>query len=66
MRNIHKRYVRETYNEQGLLTDFDVVCPPDFNFGYDVVDDIANATPERRAWYGATPKARSTSSPSPI
>ena len=56
MRNIHKRYVRETYNEQGLLTDFDVVCPPDFNFGYDVVDDIANATPERRAMVWCNPE----------
>lgn len=56
MRNIHKRYVNETYDEAGLLTDFEVVCPPDFNFGYDVVDDIAEADPDRRAMMWCNPE----------
>ena len=49
MRNIHQRYVRETYDDQGLLETLSVECPPDFNFGYDVVDDIAENDPDRRA-----------------
>ncbi|MGN1045431.1 MAG: AMP-binding protein [Candidatus Methanomethylophilaceae archaeon] len=49
MRNINQRYVRETYDENGLLSGFDIECPEDFNFGYDVVDDIAVNDPERRA-----------------
>ncbi len=35
--------------ENGILTKFETVCPPDFNFAYDVVDEIASKEPERRA-----------------
>ncbi len=49
MRNINQRYVRETYDKSGLLSGFDIECPDDFNFGYDVVDDIAVNDPGRRA-----------------
>ena len=45
MRNINLRYCEETYDEQGVLTDFKVKCPDTFNFGYDVVDDIAEKFP---------------------
>ena len=55
-RNIHLRYVRERYDENGLLTDFAVDCPDDFNFGYDVVDDIAAAEPDRRAMVWCNPE----------
>ena len=41
MRNINLRYVKETYDENGLLKHLDIDCPDDFNFGYDIVDDIA-------------------------
>ena len=57
MRNINLRYVDEAYDENGLLTKFDITMPDDFNFAYDVVDDIA--------WSGAIRKGRSMSSPSP-
>lgn len=56
MRNIHKRYVTETYTADGLLADFEVNCPDDFNFGYDVVDDIAEAEPDRRAMVWCNPE----------
>ena len=56
MRNIHQRYVRESYDEHGLLTDFEVVCPDDFNFGYDVVRDIALFDPKRRAMVWCNPE----------
>ena len=56
MRNIHQRYVRETYDDQGLLETFSVECPPDFNFGYDVVDDIAENDPDRRAMVWCNPE----------
>ena len=49
MRNINLRYVRETYDENGLLEDLRIDCPDDFNFGYDIVDDIAVNDPDRRA-----------------
>lgn len=49
MRNINLRYVKETFDENGLLTDYSLNCPPNFNFGYDIVDDIAENDPDRRA-----------------
>ncbi len=56
MRNINLRYVTETYDDDGLLADFQVRCPEDFNFGYDVVDDIALAEPDRRAMVWCNPE----------
>lgn len=55
MRNIHQRYVEETYVD-GLLETFKVNCPETFNFGYDVVDDIAQADPDRRAMVWCNPE----------
>ena len=49
MRNINLRYVTETYDKNGLLEHLDINCPDDFNFGYDIVDDIAVNDPDRRA-----------------
>ena len=49
MRNINLRYIRETFDEKGLLTHLDIDCPDDFNFAYDIVDDIAINDPDRRA-----------------
>ena len=56
MRNINLRYVDEAYDENGLLTKFDVHYPDNFNFGYDVVDDIAINDPERRAMIWCNPE----------
>ena len=56
MRNINLRYCEETYDEQGVLTDFKVKCPDTFNFGYDVVDDIAENDPDRRAMMWCNPE----------
>lgn len=56
MRNINLRYVTEEYDSHGLLTSFDVHCPDNFNFGYDVVDDIADADPDRRAMIWCNPE----------
>lgn len=56
MRNINLRYVNESYDDKGLLTEFSVVCPDDFNFGYDVVDDIALNDPDRRAMVWCNPE----------
>ena len=49
MRNINQRYVTETFDNNGLLKDFRIDCPPGFNFAYDVVDDIAVNDPDRQA-----------------
>lgn len=56
MRNINLRYAHEAYDADGLLTSFSVNCPTDFNFGYDVVDDIAENDPDRRAMVWCNPE----------
>ena len=56
MRNINERFCTEAYDDNGLLTDFKVNCPDDFNFAYDVVDDIAINDPERTAMVWCNPE----------
>ena len=56
MRNINERYVEEEYDENGELESFSVHYPDDFNFAYDVIDDIAENDPERRAMVWCNPE----------
>ena len=49
MRGINERYVEETYGEDGILTDMKIHYPENYNFGYDIVDDIAINDPDRVA-----------------
>ncbi len=56
MRNINEKYVVEEYNDNKELTKFEIKCPKDFNFAYDVVDDIAVNDPDRRAMLWCNPE----------
>ena len=56
MRNINLRYVDETYAPDGQLETFCVHYPDNFNFGYDIVDDIAMNDPDRRAMIWCNPE----------
>lgn len=47
--SIYQKFCTETLDEQGRLLDFKLNYPGDFNFGYDVVDAIANETPDKTA-----------------
>jgi acetyl-CoA synthetase len=47
--NIYKNYCHEIVDEGGRLKKFTLDYPPNFNFGYDVVDKIAEQTPKKRA-----------------
>ncbi|MDP4119938.1 MAG: AMP-binding protein [Bacillota bacterium] len=49
MLNIYKRFCKEAFNEAGELVGFEPVYGENFNFAYDVVDEIAKAEPDRRA-----------------
>ncbi len=49
MRQIYKEFVEELFNDQGELALFRVTAPDDFNFAYDVVDRLAERSPEKRA-----------------
>ena len=56
----YHRFVQEQLNEQGALVDFPLVAPEHFNFGYDVVDALAQEAPEKRAlvWCNARHEER--------
>ena len=56
MRNINLRYMRETYDKNGVLSDLYLEYPEDFNWAYDVVDDIALAEPDRPAMVWCNPE----------
>ena len=56
MRNINLRYVEETYDDNNILKDYKLKYPDNFNFGYDVVDDIALNDPKRIAMVWCNPK----------
>lgn len=56
MRHINERYIHETYDEQHRLATCSVTVPETFNFGYDVVDDIAHAEPDRPAMVWCNPE----------
>ncbi len=47
--DISKLYCNEILSEDGSLKDFTIKCPDNFNFGYDVVDLIAEEDPKKRA-----------------
>ena len=47
--DISKLYCNEILSEDGSLKDFTIKCPDNFNFGYDVVDLIAEEDPQKRA-----------------
>lgn len=46
--NLYKQYVDEGFDENGILNKFSTHCPENFNFGYDIIDKIAELDPNRR------------------
>ena len=60
MQGIHKKYVTETYDEKGALTSFRLCVPENFNFAYDVVDEMARLEPGKTAmvWCGPSGEER--------
>ena len=47
--SLYQNYCQETRDPSGTLTDFTLCYNDDFNFGYDVVDKIAQTEPEKTA-----------------
>lgn len=47
--SIYQKYCTEVTDEQGGLKAFSLHYPENFNFGYDVVDAIAEETPNKKA-----------------
>lgn len=59
MEALNERFITETFNEEGEVVDISITCPETFNFGYDIVDEIARAEPDRRALEWCNPEGES-------
>lgn len=46
---IYQKYCKEVFDEDGILKNLEIECEDSFNFAYDVVDVIAEETPDRTA-----------------
>ncbi|MGN0675982.1 MAG: AMP-binding protein [Oscillospiraceae bacterium] len=49
MKDLYKKFVSDEFDSNGVLTKLEVHVPENFNFGYDIIDEIAKNEPERRA-----------------
>jgi acetyl-CoA synthetase len=56
MQGLNLKYVNETYDEKGCLKTFSLNIPEDFNFGYDIVDEMARLEPNKTAMIWVSPK----------
>ncbi|MDR0918680.1 MAG: AMP-binding protein [Oscillospiraceae bacterium] len=54
LNKFNEQFVVESYDEQGVLTEFSPNLKDNFNFAYDVVDEIAKIAPDKQAliWIG--------------
>lgn len=46
---LHKKFVKEEFDAQGNIKNYELTCPEKFNFSYDIIDEIAKLEPNRRA-----------------
>ena len=53
--NLYERYCRETFDEAGRLTKVSLRWPAEFNFAYDVADEMARQAPEQVAMVWCDP-----------
>lgn len=60
MKNLYKKYSNAGFDENGVLNKFEITVPDNYNFAYDVIDEIAKNEPDRRAmvWVGADGEER--------
>ena len=56
MQNLNLKYMRETYDDNGILSDLKLEYPDDFNFAYDCVDALAASDPDRPAMVWCNPE----------
>lgn len=53
---LYKNFCKETTDENGKLTSFELVFPENYNFGYDVVDKMAELAPNDTAVVWTNPE----------
>lgn len=49
METLYKKFCKEKFDEKGELIDFEINCPSNFNFAYDVVDSLGKNYPDKIA-----------------
>ena len=49
VRDYYKKFVNEGFDENAILNKFEVNCPDNYNFGYDIIDKFGEIEPDRRA-----------------
>ncbi len=49
MQNLHKKYITETYDENGRLAHVEWHIPDSYNFAFDIVDEMARLDPDKIA-----------------
>ncbi len=53
---LYSNFCNETLDERGVLQDFSLHYPDNYNFGYDVVDEMARLAPDQRAMVWCNPE----------
>lgn len=56
MIGINERYVNEVYDENGVIKEFSLNVPQNFNFAFDIVDEIARIEPKKTAMVWCNPE----------
>ncbi len=49
MKDLNTKFCVEGYDEDGILNAYEIKCDENFNFAYDVIDEIGKNEPDRRA-----------------
>ena len=49
MQEFYTRFIQASFDPTGQLTQYTYTYPPDFNYGYDVIDVLGQQAPDRLA-----------------
>ncbi len=49
VQDVHMQYIREGFDENGVISSFDLDLPENFSYAYDIIDSIARIEHDRRA-----------------
>ncbi len=49
IKNYYKHFVKEGFDENGILNQFELCCPENYNFAYDIIDKFGELDPDRPA-----------------
>jgi len=56
MLDVNMKYIREERNSDGTIKSYEFVYPENFNFAYDIIDEIAKDEPDRKAMVWCNPE----------